>query len=48
MTDHESPPARSPRLLEQASDAIRRKHYSYRTEQAYLHWIKLNGPESYF
>ena len=32
--------ARPPRLLDQVRDAIRRKHYSYRTEQAYVHWIK--------
>ncbi len=30
----------SPRLLDQVRDAIRRRHYSYRTEQTYLHWIK--------
>jgi integron integrase len=29
-----------PRLLDQVRDAIRRRHYSYRTEQTYLHWIK--------
>ncbi len=29
-----------PRLLDQVRNAIRRRHYSYRTEQAYLHWIK--------
>ena len=29
-----------PRLLDLVRDAIRRKHYSYRTEQAYVHWIK--------
>ena len=29
-----------PRLLEQLRDAIRRKHYSYRTEQTYVHWAK--------
>jgi integron integrase len=29
-----------PRLLDQVRDAVRRKHYSYRTEQTYLHWIK--------
>ena len=28
------------KLLEQARDKIRLKHYSFRTEQAYLHWIK--------
>jgi integron integrase len=32
--------APAPRLLDQVRDAVRRKHYSYRTEQAYLHWIK--------
>jgi integron integrase len=26
--------------MDQARDAIRRLHYSYRTEQAYLHWMK--------
>ena len=31
---------RPKKLLEQVSDAIRRKHYSYRTEQAYVQWIK--------
>jgi site-specific recombinase XerD len=29
-----------PRLLDQVRDTIRRKHYSIRTEQAYLGWIK--------
>ena len=29
-----------PRLLDQVRDTIRRKHYSLRTEQTYLHWIK--------
>ena len=29
-----------PRLLEQVRNAIRRRHYSYRTEQAYVQWIK--------
>lgn len=35
-----SAPAKPPRLLDQVSDAIRRRHYSYRTEQSYIHWIK--------
>jgi integron integrase len=30
----------SPRLLDRVRDAIRRRHYSYRTEQSYVHWIK--------
>lgn len=29
-----------PRLLDQVRDTIRRKHYSLRTEQTYLHWTK--------
>ncbi len=32
--------ARRPRLLEQVRAAIRRKYYSRRTEEAYVHWIK--------
>jgi len=28
------------KLLDQVSDAIRLKHYSYRTEQTYKDWIK--------
>lgn len=35
-----SPPANGPRLLDQVRSAIRRRHYSYRTEHAYIHWIK--------
>jgi integron integrase len=38
MPEHANP--NSPRLLDRVRDAIRRKHYSYRTEQTYLHWIK--------
>jgi len=29
-----------PRLLDQVRDKIRFKHYSIRTEQAYLDWIR--------
>ena len=29
-----------PRLLEVARETIRRRHFSYRTEETYLHWIK--------
>ena len=29
-----------PRLLDQVRDRIRRKHYSIRTEQAYVDWIR--------
>ncbi len=28
------------KLLDIVREAIRRKHYSGRTEQAYIHWIK--------
>jgi integron integrase len=31
---------KSPRLLDQVRDAVRRRNYSYRTEEAYVHWIK--------
>ena len=35
-----APMAPKPKLLEQVSQAIRTRHYSYRTEKAYIHWIK--------
>lgn len=35
-----SPPASQPRLLDRVIAALRARHYSKRTEQAYLHWIK--------
>ena len=35
-----NPPPDSPRLMIQVRGAIRSRHYSYRTEQAYVHWIK--------
>ena len=31
---------KKPKLLDQVRDAIRTKHYSMKTEQAYIHWIK--------
>ena len=37
MQTHDSS---APRLLDQVRDRIRRKHYSIRTEQAYLHWVR--------
>ena len=37
MTTHDSS---APRLLNLVRDRIRRKHYSIRTEEAYLHWVK--------
>jgi integron integrase len=30
----------APRLLDRVRDAIRRRHYSDRTEETYVHWIK--------
>jgi site-specific recombinase XerD len=32
--------AQPPRLLEQVRHRIRAKHYSYRTEKTYVHWIR--------
>jgi integron integrase len=32
--------ARKPRLLDQVRTAIRTKHYSYQTEEAYIAWIR--------
>ena len=37
----QNPPiAKQPKLLDQVRDAIRTKHYSMKTEEAYVHWIK--------
>lgn len=38
MNEPVSPAA--PRLLDQVREAIRLRHFSWRTEQAYVHWIK--------
>ncbi len=35
-----APSTQPPRLFDQVREAIRLRHYSLRTEQAYLHWIK--------
>ncbi len=35
-----SQPPQGKKLMEQVSDALRAKHYSYRTEQTYTDWIK--------
>jgi integron integrase len=29
-----------PKLLDQVRDVLRRRHYSYKTEKSYIHWIK--------
>lgn len=34
------PPPQAPKLLDQVRDKIRAKHYSLRTEQTYIHWIR--------
>ena len=34
------PPLQSPRLLDQVRERIRYLHYSIRTEQAYVHWVR--------
>lgn len=36
----DEPPASPPRLLDRVRQAIRLRHYSRRTEQAYLRWIR--------
>src|SRR5688572_4039656 len=33
-------PPSGPRLLDRVREAIRRKHYSRRTEETYIHWIR--------
>jgi len=33
-------PSKRPRLLDQVRDEIRRRHYSIRTEQSYVEWIR--------
>ena len=40
VDDQITPPAKAPRLLDQVRDAIRRRHYSPRTEETYVHWIR--------
>jgi integron integrase len=40
VTAHQLQAAARPRLLELAREAIRRRHYSYRTEETYLHWMR--------
>ncbi|MDW8214538.1 MAG: site-specific integrase [Roseiflexaceae bacterium] len=32
--------SRPPKLLDQVRSALRRKHYSLRTEEAYLGWVR--------
>ena len=36
----ELPPLHAPRLLDQVRERVRYLHYSLRTEQAYVHWVR--------
>jgi integron integrase len=38
MVEHPNPA--QPRLLDRVRDALRLRHYSYRTEQTYIQWIR--------
>ena len=38
--DQENIAEHKPRLLEQVREVLRYRHYSYRTEQSYIYWIK--------
>ena len=40
MQTNPPPSTKQKKLLDQVRDALRTKHYSYRTEQAYIEWIK--------
>ena len=40
LTDDMVPQMSSPKLLDQVRTVARLKHYSIKTEQAYVHWIK--------
>ena len=35
-----TPPSRELRLVDQVRGAIRVRHYSFRTEETYVHWIR--------
>ena len=40
FSDGETPQGRQPRLLVRVHEAIQRLHYSRRTEETYVHWIR--------
>jgi len=40
LREPDEPVARAPRLLEQVRSAVRSRHYSHRTEQTYVMWIR--------
>lgn len=35
-----TPSAPPPKLLDQVGDRLRYRHYSLRTEESYVHWVK--------
>ena len=37
---HVTSAADAPRLLDRLRQMLRTRHYTYRTEQAYVHWIR--------
>ena len=37
---HSTPRPGPPRLLDRLRSELRRRHYSYRTEQTYVHWVR--------
>ena len=40
MSSPQLPPLQAPRLLDQVRERVRYLHYSLRTEQAYVHWVR--------
>jgi integron integrase len=40
MSAPQLPPLQAPRLLDQVRERVRYLHYSLRTEQAYVHWVR--------
>jgi integron integrase len=40
MPEHELPALQAPRLLDQVRERLRYLHYSLRTEEAYVYWVK--------
>ena len=40
MSVPQLPPLQAPRLLDQVRERVRYLHYSIRTEQAYVHWVR--------
>ncbi len=40
LTTAGAQPAQKPKLLDRLRDAIRVRHYSIRTEEAYVQWVR--------